>query len=253
MAKNKNNLNVNRIPEEVMSQLIICVQDLINDASLYDSGKFQSIKRSSAVLRMLFHNKGSNRSLVNQYEALTNIRFTSFSNKIDSNSDASFGPILATRFNMPVLSLGKYYDTFLFFPDYEKPKKVTFNQWWYGKIFVLGSTVITRFDLVKTAANQDGGAHFDPAIPLNYSSLIKGHTGFTMAGKSNNHLLLGGVPSNEDIKFIDIHLALLRMIVHEAIVSLIEWFKLPLEYVPDFSKNINSSLNNIHFKFEIKK
>lgn len=251
MAKNKNK-RINRLPTDIKDQLIICVQDLINDATLYDSGQFQAIKRSSAVLRMLFYDQGFNHSILNQYADKSKIIFISNSNKVIKSSKYSIGPILAARFEKPPFSSSDYYDTFLFFPDFESKKRITFDDWWNGLIFIFDELLITRCDLIKIIANQDGGAHFDPTISSDFFHLCKGNTGFVMQpDNNNNHLLLGGKPNGKEARFVDIHLTLLRMVVHETIVSLIAWFKLPHVYSPNFASNTSKSLNNAHFSLDI--
>lgn len=49
-----------------------------------------------------------------------------------------------------------------------------FADWWTQPVFVDQSgRKLTRKDLVMTAANQDGGAHVDPALNASYAELAK--------------------------------------------------------------------------------
>jgi hypothetical protein len=50
----------------------------------------------------------------------------------------------------------------------------SFDQWWAAPVFVdQKRRVLTRKDLVLTAANQDGGAHIDPGLDETYDKLSR--------------------------------------------------------------------------------
>jgi len=53
-------------------------------------------------------------------------------------------------------------------------KQVPFDQWWSSPVFVDAQrNILTRKDLVLIAANQDGGAHVDPALDETYHHLSR--------------------------------------------------------------------------------
>lgn len=246
----KKNYRVNRLPEETKQQLVESVEALILDSEAYDNGMFNMIKRSSATLRMLFYDSRTSHSLINQIESKKSLKMYSF---IDYpiKQEIFYGSIYCARFLAQPPKV-EYYDTFLFNPLKKRHIELSFYDWWNGTIFRVGkNSDFSRGKIIITLANQDGGAHFDPTIDSNYSSLIKGTTGFQIPPQSNNHIFLGGSPdyNNQPVQFTDIHLAIMRQIVHEAILSLIKNFSLKMHYNPNFEYNWNRKINPIAFHF----
>lgn len=251
--KRKNN-RVSRLPDEAKAQLLECVNALIFDAAAYDKGEFSIIKRSSTTLRMLFYDSKTSHSLINQ---ISNKKILPMQSYIEypTKKKMFFGYVFCARFWSSPPEINSHYDTFLFSPPNDFENFIPFDDWWDGSIFSWGED-FTRKRLVITIANQDGGAHFDPEIDSSYRSLVNGDTGFHIKAKNNNHIIFGGSPkqNNKDIFFKDLHLALLREIVHETIISLIKFFNLSIEYRPNFDYNWNRKLNKLgfHFNFEEK-
>jgi hypothetical protein len=50
-------------------------------------------------------------------------------------------------------------------------------RWWKGPIEVVNGALVSRLQLVKTMANQDGGAHVDPEIDADYLTLSQDNRG----------------------------------------------------------------------------
>lgn len=252
MSKNKK--RIQRLPDDVKQQLIECFEALISDALSYDSGNFKSIKRSSGVLRMLFYDTTNSHSIINQIDNKSKIPMVSFSNYKEKDY-LYYGQIFCARFWELPPAINQHYDTFLFYPDKANCFNVSFTDWWNGVVFRLDDTKFTRGNLILSIANKDGGVHFDPTIDEGYIHLINGDTGFKINPKENNHLILGGSPNanNEEVKFKDLHLALMREIVHESILSLNRYFGIQIEYHPNFDYNWNRKLNQVAFHFKLVK
>ena len=249
MVKRK---RISRVPKEIRAQLINCIEDLINDSSLYDQGNFKAIKRSSTVLRMLFYDSNTSHSITKQIDSKDKLRFIVSNPPIKANEIVYYGSIFVARFKLPGLSNSNYYDTYLFDKDFHNlNREINFNLWWNEPILRVFSTEITRGSLIRIIANQDGGAHFDPKIDSNYVNIVNGKTGFKILGAYSDLLILGTPEkSNKDLLFYDAHLALMRQIVHETIISLIKTYSLPLTYSPDFEYNRNRKTNIISFQLQ---
>ncbi|WP_461240875.1 hypothetical protein [Paucilactobacillus sp. N302-9] len=244
----KNNRKL-RLPEDASNQLKICLNDLIQDAIRYDHGDFTAINRSSATLRTLFFQSKGSISLISQLKLPDTKSFISFS-QVENPID--YQNIYTASFPGNLLEPNHQYYTYLFHPVGARPQKVKFKDWWHSQLVSLGdnnSTYTTRKGIVTLTANQNGGAHFDPKIDKNYDNIQHGNAGVIIKNTIGSFPMTGAQHiDNSDIHFKDIHLALLRQIVHETILSL----NLPiiaLTYEPDFDYNWQRKLNFIggHF------
>lgn len=249
MAKHKRQNRIN-LPQEQLIQLTDSLSDLINDAQRYDHGNFNAIKRSSVTLRSLFYNTNSQTSLIKQMGSQDNISFLTFSD-IANESGYQYSSIFNATFQTTVASSVDYIDTWLFYPGKNfSPSHLKFRNWWHQPLLITGSReedAMEREDIVRIVANQDGGAHFDPEIDKKYQNIKDGSTGIRyQAGNKIGYLMTGHVTSEPTwITYHDIQLALLREIVHETIISLIHWYKLDLQYNPDFDYNWHRKLNKL--------
>lgn len=252
MSKNK---KVVRLPKEAYDQLEECIESLIIDAREYDNGNFKMIKRASTTIRILFHDTNMSKSLINQIDKKKNINMKSLIQYPIKEVLFYGNHITNARFEKPELISSGYYDTFLFRPVNKITYKLSFEDWWNGTIFLMNDYNLTRKKLITIVANQDGGAHFDPKIDNNYNHLINGNTGFSLQPGDFNHLFLGGSSkfNSQPVKFKDLHLALLREVVHETIISLMDRYNLKTIYSPDFDSNWNRRLNTIGFRLTLVK
>lgn len=252
MSKKKN--RVSRLPEDAKQQLLESVESLIFDSQAYDLGNFKIIKRSSATLRMLFYDSYTSHSLINQVGDKNLLKMYSFV-KYPVTDELFYGKLYCARFWSRPPSIG-HYDTFLFQPHLEKPIEIDFDSWWNGTVFKLGeNSNFTRGKIITTLANQDGGAHFDPTVDSKYKSLTEGTTGFQLSPKDNNHIILGGSSAfnNQPVHFKDIHLAIMREITHETILSLKKHLALSVNYSPNFDYNWERKLNPVGFHFSLSR
>lgn len=243
-----------RLPDEINQQLVECVQNLIDDASRFDKGQLRTIKRSSGMLRMLFYDTGMSHSILGQLDDQNKIKMMSCSNP-QPDVKLFMGPVYNVRYAVTPIpkSSQDYENTFIFIPD-DTTTYVHFQEWWNAPIYFLGDTVFTRKSLTTVMANQDGGAHFDPKIDASYQSLKSGETGYKIKPTIGVALLLGGIVdlNGPDIQFKNITLALMRMVVHETITSLIRYYKLKVDYKPDFSFNRKRITGSMAYHFGLK-
>lgn len=242
--KRRNRLNLSN---EQLVQLKISIDDLINDAQRYDQGNFNAIKRSSVTLRTLFYDTHTQKSLVGQMGTLDIIPFLSFS-EISSQSGFQSSSIFNATFQSISASPTNYIDTWLFYPGKNfTPSRLKFKHWWHQPLLITGTDTMERKDIVTIVANQDGGAHFDSELDQKYQNIKDGSTGIKVkAGSLTGYLTTGHIASEPTwVTYQDMQLSLLREIVHETILSLIEWYKLDLPYNPDFDYNWHRKLNKL--------
>lgn len=60
------------------------------------------------------------------------------------------------------------------------------TEWWTQVVIVIKGAKLSRRDLALTAANKDGGAHIDVALPAGYKALVEGFWS-NAAGKISDH------------------------------------------------------------------
>lgn len=252
---------LDRTNEEMLIQLKNCLQDLSLDALAYDNGKFQAIRRASASLRILFYDSGNSHSILNQiYDKNKFHLLNDF--VIPPKWHTYFGDVLFVELPGTILNPGDIYTTFL--PSYDIATKkvplISFEDWWNGTIFTTNTqknsgTSLTRRELILTMANQDGGAHVDPRVEENYMYLARGDTGWGVdLSKFHNPEFYSKMhPDNNGFIYPkDIHLSIMRIIVHEVLMSLPKQLSLTVDYKPDFSTNLSHRLNRFTFNIGLK-
>lgn len=257
--KRKNNLNkIDRSNEDLINQLKYCLNNLVLDAREYDNGNFQAIRRSSATIRMLFHDSRTSHSILNQISDKEKFRLLN-TFIYDKEIPAYFSGVLFVQLVTGEATYKKIYNTFV--PDnllaMKQKKEIPFKQWWEGSVYNLGDkTNFSRKDIILTMANQDGGAHVDPKIDFSYSSLANGITGWNIDLSnffSPEFYKLMDPDKNGYIHPKDIHLAIMRKIVHEVLYSLPTQVRMSINYKPNFLKNLNKRLNNFTFNMGFEK
>ncbi len=244
------------ISAENRLKLTESVNWLISDAQLYDKGNFNAIKRSSVIIRTLFHDTQLSHSLIGQIEKdKDHLNFNVSNRKIEHNEIIYYGSIFVAIFDFPYLSDGNYYNTYLFDPEHHNANRtINFSTWWNDTVLKVLNTNFTRKKLILTIANQDGGAHYDPNLNSNYLNIINGSTGFNIIVSSSDLSILGiSNYSKENVVFEDAHLALMRQIVHETIITLIKHYNLDISYDPELSYNQSKALNEIQFQISATK
>jgi hypothetical protein len=88
--------------------------------------------------------------------------------------------------------------------------QVPFDQWWDAPVFIDRDRIsLTRKQLVVIAANQDGGAHVDPALDETYAKLSK-----------QNSMNLTAVEDGQARPMAGPERAAIRQIAHEVLKTL---------------------------------
>lgn len=128
--------------------------------------QYDFYKPLAASFRILFHHKGSNKSLFNQLHIEGKIEMVSTSNRFDPDNLLPFFGLLGVEVKSNSSS---------FIPHgiSNEFRTLAFEKWWSKEVVIndTNRNSWTRKDLVTFAANQDGGSHVDPKIDVNYYQL----------------------------------------------------------------------------------
>jgi hypothetical protein len=197
----------NRIPinkNELFKNFEEQIHFLYKASELYDSGDWTSIKMASTPLRTLFYKQSGGPILIDRIPEVNQKLFYS-SVEIQKGAIMYNGPIssiqyinnLTNRFEpvyVPILS-----------DQLKEFHKIGFNNWIDGRLLIADGESFTRRELIKFVANQDGGGHVDNSLTDKYYHLVH---------NAHSDLLM---PYNT--KASNMHLALLRQVVHETLYS----------------------------------
>jgi len=175
-------------------------------ARAFDAGDESEAKRLSAVIRVLVHDRGSNKSLLGQL-GLLGIGFFDTARYINPRNLSTEWAIVLARFS----ASGIRYIA----PLDDSPRgvghPVEFPAWWHKAIFRGEDRgEITRHDLVLSMAENDGGVHVDPKLRPKYAGLSRQNSlGLSMI-----------LPDGQAIPVEGAHLAGVRQIAHELMKSI---------------------------------
>ena len=175
-------------------------------ADSYDRGFQGEAKRLAVTIRLLVHDHGSNRALLAQLDRLHSTLF------YDSGLPNAPGNLL-TYSGLVVTAhtkAGAEYMPMLDNHQIGPGEWLPFTPWWETTIFVDDKRRrVSRKDLILSLANEDGGAHVDPALNATYSALTRENSmNWTVTVGTIQHPM--GPP----------HLASVRQIAHEVLKSL---------------------------------
>lgn len=139
------------------------------DASVarYDDFHEHEALRIAVCLRILCYDEGRGKSILSQMGVLDSTRF------VDTSIPEGGRPPMPWRLLVHRLPLG--YAARLYAPAQahgnDRARRVSFDSWWNGPAFVFDDLAFTRGRVVRFVANQDGGAHVDPALWETFSRL----------------------------------------------------------------------------------
>lgn len=246
---------------EAKRQLKVSLKDLANDAKRYDKGDFDAINRSSATLRTIFYHNNRNKSLVQFLNLENKLHMFSFAPQRKAKSVANYGDIYFARFKQPnvLTNNPEYRNMFIFNPFNDKPRNLSFSQWWQEPIIYFDSSNLTREFLILAAANADGAAHFDEKYKeafKDYVNFKNGYTGYRIRPGTSpivfSELIGSSYDPSKEIVIRDLPLAVLREVVHETILSFQKLHNYYINYKPDFDYNWQRKTNYIgwHLNFE---
>lgn len=131
----------------------------------FDGGVASEYKRMALAIRVLCYDRGNSKSLLMQL-GMKGGDFLSYCEKISPSNLLASHPLVMIELGMiarylPVLDDGPV-----------SPRSLSFDQWWSEAVFRSPQGItLSRGDFVLIVANQDGGAHVDPAIDKRYNKL----------------------------------------------------------------------------------
>ncbi|WDI93605.1 YecA family protein [Xanthomonas campestris] len=203
--------------EELKAHLEEQISFLKASADSYDSGFEGEAKRIAVALRVLLHDTRSSASLLGQL-GLKSGQFFDTSWPISPENMTPHSGLIVTAMG----TAGARYVAFLD-EGIEQPTLRSFDEWWNSPVFVDSQKRhISRKELVLAVANQDGGAHVDPALDRKYADLSrKNSLGWNISDGSREDPM--GGPEK----------AALRQICHEALKTLVAGYEKQPVYPPD--------------------
>lgn len=241
LRKNKN--------REFHDRLLWALNDLKNDAERYDHGEYSAINRSSVTLRTIFYGSSN---ILKQLRIIGKIKIPTFTSSFTERDCVNYGALDFVRLPKYFKS-SDYFDTMLFSlrNNPEPIKKMKIKKWLQQPIFRYDFIDLSRGNLIKFEANQDGGAHVDPQINKFYKSLRDGDSSFKILTKDMDQKIfeniIGGINNKEMVFPQYINWGLTRQVVHETLLAFNTEFN--LGYTPDLTSNFNKRLNKVIFKF----
>lgn len=144
---------------------------LEGSADAYDRGFDGEAKRLATTIRVLAHDTPKSRSLLGML-GRKNGTFVSTSIELDPNNRLTHGGLVAMAVG------GAAGGTYLAqLDDVPFKRNMSFDDWWNEPVFLDNQRrELTRKQVILTAANQDGGAHVDPALDGVYADLSKNNS-----------------------------------------------------------------------------
>jgi hypothetical protein len=176
-------------------------------ADAYDGGFDGEAKRIAVSIRVLVHDTKHSKSLLGQLGRKSESFLDSALPITPANKNTHSGLVVTSI----VPGVGAKYVAFLDDGPGGQPAHVDFDSWWSSTVFVDSKgRELSRKDLVLTVANQDGGAHIDPALDSTYADLSRHNSlGWTYSDGGKSEPMEG--PER----------AALRQICHEVLKTLV--------------------------------
>jgi hypothetical protein len=151
---------------------------LEQSCSAYDAGNHDEGIRIATVMRILIHQTKNSTSLLKHLNSTTINLLTTVK---DLPRDTVSAVMSMSGLTIDINGI-KYYPTL---GNSSYKAQVPVSKWWDQIIIIDGSMRLTRKKIVLTAANQDGGAHVDANLDLDYEQLSA--AGFSGSISGNNH------------------------------------------------------------------
>jgi hypothetical protein len=185
-------------------------------AERFDAGRQHEAKRLGLTIRVLLHDAGGSKSLLEQLGLKSELSFLDTRRRRELPAGHQVAEQLGWPSGMVVLSMG-FGGVTTFKPaldgDQEsRPAEVAFEVWWEHPLLVSkDGTMWSRRLLILGAANKEGGGHIDPNPPAWWRDLRDG-------------TWLGAVtvqgPAGESVPLSDLAPAVIRQITHELLATL---------------------------------
>lgn len=181
--------------------------EILTDA--YDRGKVVAAKQIATVVRVLLHDTPNSTSLLSQLKLKSGTFFDSCTSRGEKEEGKRLGSFAG------IVGMGVGPDSgYIPYLD-DVPDRcfglIPFDDYWNRVVLVDGNgETFSRKYLILRVANQDGGAHIDPAIDEKYATLARKNS---MGWKSEG-------PDGALREVSGVELATVRQIGHELLRSL---------------------------------
>lgn len=212
MSKRK---RVQRPKEELKRELAEQLQLLRHSCELFDSGLEAAGKHIALSLRVLVHQHGQSRALLDQL-GLRSMRFLDSAGPLKPRNLLSEFNLVAIR----VTNSGARYVPLVATGSLPRPmQRISFVEWWNNPVLKDDSgRTFCRRELVLHVADTDGGAHVDPELDEAYMALSRANSLGWEFRAGDIVKALDGRPE----------LACMRQLAHEVLSTI-------NEFVPEFS------------------
>ncbi|MGH7966312.1 MAG: SEC-C metal-binding domain-containing protein [Candidatus Binatia bacterium] len=210
---------VSRVPrdrQDLQAKLREQIGFLERSSATYDAGDEDEALRLATAIRVLVHDTRRSTSLLSQLD-LKRIGFYDSAYNYNPENLLTHHGLIGLQFKDGVSSYRAPLD--------DRPggvrRTVSFDDWWNKLVFVDKTGKHTRAGLVLAVANQDGGAHVDPALDEPYVKLSRENSlGWQAVGPAGERPMENPVPAS------------IRQIAHELLRSLRE--QAPPNNLPDY-------------------
>lgn len=163
--------SISQSAEELKKHLEDQIRFLEASSNSYDAGFHGEAKRLAVSIRILLHDTRHSISLLGQL-GMQAAQFHDTSTEDISDGVTTYAGLIGSYIGSK--AVGGNYVPHL---DSNPSKKVNFDTWWKSTIFVdTEKNNFSRKDLVLAVADQDGGAHVDPALGKKYAKLSRQNT-----------------------------------------------------------------------------
>ena len=170
--------------EELEQQLADQLGFLQRSAGAFDEGIAAEAKRLATTLRVLLHDTKQSKSLLGQLGRM-NDKFLSTAAPLVNDS-------LLTHSGLVAIAAAPQPRYIAVLDDSPFQEWIAFEGWWRQPIFKdSDGRLISRKSLIHFVANNDGGAHVDPALPGNYHDLSRRNSLNWLKGEGPNFEPLG--------------------------------------------------------------
>lgn len=152
---------------ELQEHLKEQIKFLLASGESYDNGFDGEAKRMAVAIRVLVHDTKNSCSLLGQL-GLKERDFLSTCMDYDPLSATPHGGLVY------IYTASKEPKYIAMLDDSGTQKHIPFEEWWNEIVFVDSNKgMLTRKDIILTAADQDGGAHVDPKLDETYARLSR--------------------------------------------------------------------------------
>jgi len=196
--------------ERYRQQLKKQLRFIVNSCRYFDNGDMDEAIRIATCIRVLLHDTKSSTSLLTHLNAKS---IKLFCTDLDIPEEEE-GHQYIVPFSMGVISCCK--DDFGYKPNLEDytpgvSRVLPAVEWWDKVIWKPSfNCQLSRKTLILSAANQDGGAHVDSHLNINYEQLSRYQAG-TMTLKIGN--------KTHTVDVVNMHLVSIRTIANEILKS----------------------------------